>query len=76
MVISRILYNSFNNQLLHICCTGCNEGNVRLIEGSTALEGRVEVCRNNAWGTVCHSGWGNTDARVVCRQLGLSSTGM
>ena len=54
---------------------GCTEGDVRLLEGSTSLEGRVEVCRSNAWGTVCHSGWTVEDARVVCRQLGYSVVG-
>ena len=54
---------------------GCDEGDVRLLEGSTRLEGRVEICSNNVWGTVCHFGWGTADARVVCRQLGLSVAG-
>ena len=51
------------------------EGDVRLLEGSSSLEGRVEVCKNGAWGTVCDDGWGKTDATVVCRQLGLSVAG-
>ena len=55
--------------------TGCTEGDVRLLEGSTSLEGRVEVCKNNGWGTVCDDGWGKSDATVVCRQLGLSVAG-
>ena len=54
---------------------GCTEGDVRLLEGSTSREGRVEVCRSNMWGTVCHSGWTVEDARVVCRQLGYSVVG-
>ena len=55
--------------------SGCPEGDVRLLEGSTRLEGRVEVCRNGAWGTVCDDGWGKADATVVCRQLDFSVAG-
>ena len=55
--------------------TGCIEGEVRLLEGSTPLEGRVHICKNNVWGTICHSHWTSIDARVVCRQLGYSVAG-
>ena len=50
----------------------CNEETIRLIGGSLPTEGRVEVCLNDAWGTVCDDGWTDVDASVACRQLGYS----
>ena len=55
---------------------GCNDGDIRLSGGKNGTEGRVEVCNRNAWGTVCDDFWGNTDAQVVCNQLGFASTGL
>ena len=56
---------------------GCNiTGSVRLQGGSNSSEGRVEICLNNEWGTICDQMWDETDAAVVCRQLKLAHNGI
>ena len=53
----------------------CQNGDIRLQGGANSLEGRVEVCNENRWGSVCDDAFGAPEARVVCRQLGYSDQG-
>ena len=56
--------------------SGCANGAIRLAgTGSSSTQGRVEVCNNNQWGTVCDDTWNNLDASVACFQLGYSNEG-
>ena len=55
--------------------TECIPGDAKLVGGSKVNEGRVEVCIDGFWGTVCEEGWDDEDASVICQQLGLSATG-
>ena len=54
----------------------CQDGDVRLVGGQLAYEGRVEVCFSQRWGTVADDGWPTGFAQVVCRQLGYDTQGI
>ena len=55
--------------------SSCTSGDVRLSGGTVPHHGRVEICVNNAWGTVCDRFWDTTDGNIVCRQLGYQNSG-
>ena len=48
---------------------------MRLVGGPNDFEGRVEVCLGGVWRRWCGSGVVDTEAAVVCRQLGHGAGG-
>ena len=56
----------------------CETGTVRLVSGSGSYfrnYGRVELCINQTWNSICDETWDHIDASVVCHQLGYSKYG-
>lgn len=72
----------YYNNLRYAESFRCSEdGAVRLVDGPNAYEGRLEICAQGEWGTVCndgnmnHNGFDINAARIVCRQLGIEEGG-
>ena len=80
-----VLSRSHSEQcsVLNIACfphSNCTEGAIRLTDGESLLDGRVEVCVNGFWGALPPPTVGSVDgypstelekAERMCRQLGL-----
>ncbi|CAI9728058.1 deleted in malignant brain tumors 1 protein-like [Octopus vulgaris] len=50
----------------------CKNVEVRLVDGDSPANGRVEIKFKERWGTICDEGWDDDDAVVVCRMIGYS----
>ena len=48
------------------------EGDLRLVDGTSPERGRVEIHHDGEWGSICNSGFGRSEVKVVCRQLGYA----
>ena len=69
MILSRYTHLSFS-----CIASQCTDGDVRLVDGTSERNGRVEICFGGVWGTVCDDDWDDRDAGVVCRELGFTDS--
>lgn len=57
-------------------CDVDSEGSMRLVGWIEVDAGRVEICHNREWGTICadegENAWSHKNAEVACRTLGFS----
>ena len=68
------LENKLSSELFEGTST-CRHGEVRLADGMNDNEGRVEICYNGVWGSVCANGWDQVDTNLACRLLGYYGQG-
>ena len=56
-------------------CSDCSVTPIRLVGGEDNKTGVVELCYKGRWRPVCDDDWTDTDANVVCKQLGFLGFG-
>ena len=80
LTIAWVRYGTLLTAAIETAIGTCSTGDVQLEQSlsttTTSLEGRLEVCINNAWGTICDDQFDTDDAEVACSRLnGFSSEG-
>ena len=78
-VAADVHYVTITNACINVCSdlatqfSNCTDNAIRLMGGNSSNQGRLEVCVNSAWGSVCDSAgvFTSDEAKVVCRQLGI-----
>ena len=63
-------------ELSFIVIESCNSGETRLVGSDIQSAGRVELCIDATWTTICDANWDLRDAQVACQHFGYSPYGI
>ncbi|XP_071831062.1 scavenger receptor cysteine-rich type 1 protein M160-like isoform X3 [Apostichopus japonicus] len=62
-----------SNTVAFVSCKLPEDGDIRLMDGATSLQGRLELYYNGKWGLVCDDEFDMDDAMVACLELGFGA---
>ncbi len=65
MLSAGIFMSSYDALVNSFCFVACTENSTWLSDGRTEQEGRVELCQDGVWGTVCNDPWSVENTNVV-----------
>ena len=74
-VVVSVITTFFSSLYIIVDNAPCDYGQLQLVGGNSAKEGRVEICIGGLWGTICDDQYDRVDAAVICRQLGFKDIG-
>ena len=66
----------FNLLIVYSHAESCTDGTVRLRGSTVQYAGRIEICIDTTWTSLCDQSWDFKDAQVVCKELGYSLYGI
>ena len=75
VMVNSITSTSFSGCINYVVdgSTDCVHGDVRLQDGTSNSNGRIEICQDRRWVRVCMDGWDVDRTRTVCNQLNFTA---
>ena len=72
-----MLYNCLCHHRSQNCSndTATYYGEIRLRDGPTPREGRLDICVSASWYSLCSESLGIEEFQVICRELGFCMQG-
>ena len=65
-IVSPLAYSTY----VFVTTALCRDGDIKLVGRNSPYEGRLEMCFDKRWTVVGGNGWGSTDTKVACKELG------